>query len=138
MSIWHWSRHATIHFFSRKMSVKGDFSLLKWSVIFKLPVHSYKKKTNMKRQLIMLSSGFIQALHFQYVVHKNKSVKPKLKNTEFVSMVPLTNNKLVFSHIVSGKATEFLYWRKIMKTVEVVFRLLVRVVGLGHVFWAPI
>ena len=54
-------------------------------------------------------------------------------------MVLLPNNKLVLSHIVSGKATELLlYWRKVMKTVEVVFLLLVRVVELGHVFWAHI
>lgn len=105
---------------------------MKWSVIFKLPDNSYKKKLN------ILSCGFIQALHFQYAVHKNKIIQSSQKNTEFVSMVLLPNNKLVFSHIVNGKATELLYWRKIMKTVKVMFWLLVRVVGLGHVFWAHI
>ena len=52
---------------------------------------------------------FQQALHFQYVVHKNKIIHSSQKNIELVSMVPLPNNKLVFSHIVSGKASELLY-----------------------------
>ena len=75
----------------------------------------------MKGQLIIPSSGFIQALHFQYAVHKNKIIQSSQKNIEFVSMVLLPNKKLVFSHIVNGKATELLYWRKIMKTVKVMF-----------------
>ena len=31
----------------------------------------------MKGQLVILSCGFIQALHFQYVVHKNKYSQAK-------------------------------------------------------------